>query len=103
MVILLMSSPQIGWRAFRNVLAKSYLAQNTHLTQKLLIDLAGLQTLSDRHLQVCSKFAVDSTHCGRDSDKFPLNSKTHGTTLKKGPSNPEPCVIVGAQLYHISL
>ena len=71
------------------------------------LDLTGLQTLYNRCLQLCTKFAVDCTQSKRYSDWFPLNNKTHGTWPWGSlgpfrPSDPELCdkVHVGAQ-YHI--
>ena len=46
------------------------------------LDLTGLQTLSNRRIQHCTKFAVDCTRSDRYSEWFPLNNKTHGMTLR---------------------
>ena len=46
------------------------------------LDLTGLQTLSNRRIQLCTKFAVDCTRSDRYSEWFPLNNKTHGMTLR---------------------
>ena len=47
------------------------------------LDLTGLQTLSNRRIQLCTKFAVDCTRSDRYSEWFPLNNKTHGMTLRR--------------------
>ena len=47
------------------------------------LDLTGLQTLSNRRVQLCTKFAVDCTRSDRYSERFPLNNKTYGMTLRR--------------------
>ena len=64
-------------RACRIILGAKY----TSYTEAL--NTTGLQTLSARRLQLCTKFAVDCTRSERYSDWFPLNHKTHGMALRK--------------------
>ena len=47
------------------------------------LDLTELQTLSNRHIQLCTKFAVDCIRSDRYSEWFPLNNKIHGMTLRR--------------------
>lgn len=47
------------------------------------LDLTGLQTLSNRRLQLCTNFAVHCTQSDRYANWFPLNIKTHGMTLRR--------------------
>ena len=64
-------------RACRIVLGAKY---NSY-TEAL--DLTGSQTLSNRRIQLCNKFAVDCTRSDRYKEWFPLNNKTHGMTLRR--------------------
>ena len=47
------------------------------------LDLTGLQTLSNRWIQLCTKFVVDCTRSDRYTEWFLLKNKTYGMTLRR--------------------
>ena len=72
-----MKLESIQKRACRIILGAKY---NSY-TEAL--ELTGLKTLSNRRLQLCTKFTVDCTKSKRYTDWFPHNNKTHFMNLRK--------------------
>ncbi|XP_072048561.1 uncharacterized protein [Amphiura filiformis] len=47
------------------------------------LELTGLQRLSSRRLQLCTKFAVECSESERYSDWFPMNRSSHSMRLRR--------------------